>query len=57
MADDDQFDNIVKNSPRYLNQTINMKIIHMLQNLQKSIVSCLYKEHYFWRGMLLQNFL
>ena len=29
----------------------------MLKNLQKSVVSCLYKEHTFQRGKLMQNFL
>ena len=32
-----------------------MKIIHMLMNLQKSVVPCLYMEHTFWRGRQMQN--
>ena len=34
-----------------------MKIIHMLKNLQKSVMLCLYKEHTFLRGREMHNFL
>ena len=48
MADDDEFDNIVENSQRVLKLNTHMlKIIHMLKNLQKSVVLCLYMEHTF----------
>ena len=49
MADDDEFDHIVKNSQRVLRsiQAINTKIIYMLKNLQKNVMLCLYKKHTF----------
>ena len=49
MADDDEFDHIVKNSQRVLRsiQAINTKIIYMLKNLQKNVMLCLYMKHTF----------
>ena len=47
MADDNEFDHIVKNSQGYLNQTLNMKIIHVLKNLPKSVMPWLSMEHTF----------
>ena len=51
MADDDEFDYIVKNSHKeYLDEAFNMKIIYMLKNLQNSVMLCLSMEHRPWRG-------
>ena len=45
IADDDEFDHVVKIHKEYLNYAINTKIIHMLKDLQKSVMLCLYIEH------------
>ena len=45
IADDDEFDHIVKNSQRVLKLNNQYTNIHMLKNLQKSIMLCLYIEH------------
>ena len=51
MADDDEFDYIVKNSHKeYLDEAFNMKIIYMLKNLQNSVMLCLPMERRPWRG-------
>ena len=51
MADDDEFDYIVKNSHKEdLDEAFNMKIIYMLKNLQNSVMLCLSMEHRPWRG-------
>ena len=45
IADDDEFDHIVKNSQRVLKLNNQYTNIHMLKNLQKIIMLCLYIEH------------
>ena len=45
MTVDDEFDYISKNSQSVLGLSIYMKIIHMLNNLQNSVMLCLSMEH------------
>ena len=46
MADDDEFEYIVENSQRVLRLS-DQNENHMLKNLQKSVMLCLYMEYTF----------
>ena len=47
MTNDDELDYILKIHKDYLDEMLNMKIIHMFKNLQKKVMLCLYIEHAF----------
>ena len=55
MADDDEFDHIVKNSQRVLR--LNDRYGNHPYVFTKSAMLCLYIKHTPWRGRQMQNFL
>ena len=55
MADDDEFDHIVKNSQRGLR--LNDRYGNHPYVFTKSAMLCLYIKHTPWRGRQMQNFL